>query len=254
MHFRRHLSFVTSLVLLAGLAWFVARDVLTPNFPSIPDFLAADLPDECRQVMLVLSPQATSINARVWLLERAHPTAPWRPHRGPIVATLGRKGLAWGKGDHTSPTPSDLQVKYEGDGCSPAGIFRIPFAFGLPPSRDAAWIKLPYTHLTQDIIGVDDPKSRYYNQVLDARTVERDWDSDERMNRHQRVYRWGAFIGHNPNAVPNGGSCIFLHLWPGPGRPTSGCTAMSGDDIVTVLQWLDPSREPRLVQGLETWR
>ena len=167
--------------------------------------------------------------------------------------TLGRNGLAWGVGEHSSPPPADFPIKREGDGCSPAGIFRIPFAFGIPPSTDASWIKLPYTHLTQDIIGIDDPKSQHYNQVLNARAVERDWDSDERMNRHQKVYRWGAFIAHNPDAIPGGGSCIFLHLWPGPGRSTAGCTAMSEKDLIQTLQWLDPSQNPRLIQALGAW-
>lgn len=253
MQTRRQLSFAASLLLVVGLAWLVSRDVLNPESPPIPRFLAADLPSDCCQVLLVLSPNAPSIHAHAWMLERARTSDAWRPLRGPLLVTLGRNGLAWGVGEHSSPPPTDFPIKREGDGCSPAGIFRIPFAFGIPPSTDASWIKLPYTHLTQDIIGIDDPKSQYYNQVLNARTVERDWDSDERMNRHQKVYRWGAFIAHNPEATPGGGSCIFLHLWPGPGRSTAGCTAMSENDLVQILQWLDPSRNPRLIQALESW-
>lgn len=253
MQTRRQLSFAASLLLLVALAWMVSRDVLNPESTLIPRFLAADLPSDCRQVLLVLSSNTPSIHANAWMLERAQTSDAWRPLRGPFLVTLGRNGLAWGVGEHSSPPPTDFPIKREGDGCSPAGIFRIPFAFGIPPSTDASWIKLPYTHLTQDIIGIDDPKSQYYNQVLNARTVERDWDSDERMNRHQKVYRWGAFIAHNPDAIPGGGSCIFLHLWPGPGRSTAGCTAMSEKDLIQTLQWLDPSQNPRLIQALGAW-
>lgn len=220
--------------------------------PRIPPFLASDLPDGCSQVMLVRSPHESSVNAELWLLERGFMNM-WHVVNGPIPVTLGRSGLAWGSGEHTAPPPEGFRIKREGDGCSPAGIFRIPFAFGIPSAGEADWLRLPYIHLTQDIIGVDDPKSRHYNQVLDATTVERDWDSDERMNRHTRVYRWGAFIAHNPDAIPHGGSCIFLHLWPGPGRATAGCTAMSEENIVHVLGWLDPAKEPRLVQVLDSW-
>jgi L,D-peptidoglycan transpeptidase YkuD (ErfK/YbiS/YcfS/YnhG family) len=134
-----------------------------------------------------------------------------------------------------------------------AGVFRIPFAFGLASAADAAWLRLPYTPLTPTIIGVDDPKSRYYNQVVDNTKVQRDWDSNEAMMRHDGLYRWGAFIAHNPHGTPGLGSCIFLHLWPGPGKSTAGCTGMSEADLKTVLAWLDPAKEPRIVQGLETW-
>ena len=221
---------------ISGILWHSLHEA----GPQIPQCFADDLPDECRQVILVLSPHETSIETQLWLMERA-PDDRWRA------------GLAWGVGEHRASPPEGFRIKREGDGCSPAGIFRLPFAFGIPPDEEATWLRLPYIHLTQDIIGVDDPKSRHYNQVLDATTVERDWDSDERMNRHRKVYRWGAFIAHNPDSVPGLGSCIFLHLWPGPGRSTAGCTAMSGDDIVRVLGWLDPALEPRIVQALGSW-
>ena len=45
-----------------------------------------------------------------------------------------------------------------------------------------------------------------------------------------------------------GGSCIFLHIWKGPGATTSGCTAMKAADVATIVRWLDAAKEPRLVQ------
>jgi L,D-peptidoglycan transpeptidase YkuD (ErfK/YbiS/YcfS/YnhG family) len=173
--------------------------------------------------------------------------------RGPLDVTLGRKGLAWGQGEHRSNAPPGFPLKREGDGCSPAGVFRIPFAFGLVNEAEAARLRLPYLKLTQDIIGVDDPNSRFYNQVVNATEVRRDWESNEAMSRHTKLYRWGAFIDQNPGRIPGGGSCIFLHLWPGPGRSTAGCTAMAERDLKEVLEWLDPAKEPRLVQTLTAW-
>ena len=167
--------------------------------------------------------------------------------------TLGHQGLAWGKGEHAAPPPTGFRIKHEGDKCSPAGLFRIPMAFGLAGAQDAAWLKLPYTPLTPSIVGVDDPKSRFYNQIVDNAKVERDWDSNEPMARHTHAYRWGAFIAHNPEGIPGVGSCIFLHLWGGPESGTAGCTAMSEENLKQVLGWLDPVKEPRLVQGIEGW-
>ena len=247
---KQRLIVILALIAIAVVG-FAVRLVLWP-VPRIPSVFAAALPSACQQVMLVLSPKAESVPARLWLLERDG-SGGWRAFGGPISVTLGQNGLAWGEGEHTTAAPDGFRIKHEGDRCSPAGVFRIPFAFGLAGADDASWLRLPYTPLTPTIIGVDDPKSRYYNQVVDNTKVERDWDSNEAMMRHDGLYRWGAFIAHNPRGTPGLGSCIFLHLWPGPGRSTAGCTGMSGDDIKTVLAWLDPAKEPRIVQALEHW-
>lgn len=235
----------------AALAWWLLRPT-TGSVPRIPINLAPSLPAACQQVVLVLAPDDHSPNGRLWRLERS-PGKDWQPVGVFIPITWGHQGLAWGKGEHTAPPPAGFRIKHEGDKCSPAGVFRIPFAFGLAPASEASWLKLPYTPLTPSIVGVDDPKSSHYNQIVDNTQVPIDWDSNEPMSRHQVLYRWGAFIANNPSGVPGQGSCIFFHLWPGPGLGTSGCTAMAEEDLKTLLGWLDPAKEPRLVQGVEGW-
>lgn len=62
-------------------------------------------------------------------------------------------------------------------------------------------------------------------------------------------YKLGIFIAHNTApAVPGAGSCVFMHIWKAPGRPTSGCTAMNMGDLELLLGWLDPRAGPVLVQ------
>jgi L,D-peptidoglycan transpeptidase YkuD (ErfK/YbiS/YcfS/YnhG family) len=189
----------------------------------------------------------------MWLLERGSSDDEWRAVAGPISVSLGRSGLAWGEGEHAMALPSGFPIKHEGDGCSPAGVFRIPFAFGYAAASEAGTVKIPYVPVTETLSGVDDVNSKFYNQVVDAATVTKDWESNETMLRPDGLYRWGAFIAHNPRSESGRGSCIFFHLWSGPGRPTAGCTAMEETDIVALLSWLDPVKEPRLVQGLESW-
>ena len=245
---RRHAILIVALAAVG-----VAMVSLWPWGPRIPALLAESLPAACRQIVLVLAPHENSVQARLWLLERAETGGHWAVAAGPVPVTLGHNGLAWGAGEHRAEIPAGFRVKVEGDLCSPAGVFRIPFAFGTAPADGAGWLRLPYTPLTADIVGVDDPKSRYYNRIVNRAEVAPDWDSDEDMIRHGRLYEWGAFIGHNPDRVPGAGSCIFFHLWSAPGEGTAGCTAMSAEDLRTVLGWIDPAREPRLVQGLEGW-
>lgn len=211
----------------------------------IPALFASDLPAACQQVLLVSSPHAASISAELHLLERdGHE---WKSVGQGIPVSLGRHGLAWGLGEHTTSAPLGFRLKQEGDGCAPAGIFRLPFAFGDAPTVP---FKLPYIPITETLLAVDDPQSRFYNQVIDSSQVGKDWASTEFMQREDNLYRWGVAVAHNPQNQPGAGSCIFIHLWRGPGRPTAGCTAMSEENILHVLSWLDPAKEPRLVQGV----
>jgi L,D-peptidoglycan transpeptidase YkuD (ErfK/YbiS/YcfS/YnhG family) len=159
--------------------------------------------------------------------------------------------MAWGIGEHTAAKPADAREKREGDKCSPGGLFRLPFAFGL--AQEEPNVKLPYIYLSESIAGVDDVNSKFYNQVVDSKTVAKDWRSEEAMRRCGPLYAWGAFIAHNPQAVPYLGSCLFLHVWPGPGRGTAGCTAMSASDMQQVIYWLDPIKNPRLMQWAQGW-
>lgn len=240
------------LLTISIVIWHSTRPKPAPT-PEIPTLLAPAVPNTCHQVVLVLSPEAKSIPARLWLLERSSPTDEWHATSGPIPVTLGRNGLAWGEGEHTMPAPEGFPIKQEGDGCSPAGVFQIPFAFGYAPANEATKIRLRYVPVTDTLAGVDDVNSKYYNQVIDASTVTKDWQSNETMLRPDGLYRWGAFIAHNPRNESGRGSCIFFHLWTGPTGPTAGCTAMTEENVVALLSWLDPAKEPRLVQGLESW-
>lgn len=222
-----------------GIRWWNDRH------PELPMDLISQLPANCRQVVLVISPNASSASARLWRLERTDGGS-WHAVSGSIPVTLGRNGLGEGLGEHRVMQTRDLPMKREGDGRSPAGIFRLPFAFGYDDS--VSGLRMRYVRCTDTLAGVDDVKSKYYNQVVDAAAVTKDWDNAEVMRRQDGLYRLGAFVAHNPESAPGAGSCIFLHLWRGPEEPTAGCTAMSDENLQSLLAWLDPAAEPRLVQ------
>jgi zinc D-Ala-D-Ala dipeptidase len=162
---------------------------------------------------------------------------------------VGRSGLGWGWGLTIPPASSDPQ-KREGDGRSPAGIFRLTYAFGYAAPDEVREIKLPYIRCTDSVECVDDTNSAYYNIIKDRRTAEKvDWKSSEKMRMSDDEYKLGVFIAHNTLPVQSGaGSCVFMHIWKEPGHPTSGCTAMSEGGIESLLGWLDPRSLPVLVQ------
>ncbi|RYD38293.1 MAG: hypothetical protein EOP86_01255 [Verrucomicrobiaceae bacterium] len=226
----------------------------------IPPAMAAVLPPECRQVVLVLAHNRDRPSARVWLLERTGARArmpwgyndKWKIKAGPLEAVIGRNGAAWGEGQPRLVNPGGFPDKVEGDGRSPAGVFALPWAFGVKPAAEMTGLKLPWRECTETLRGVYDVKSRYYNQVVDEAVIpRRDWSSAEIMRRADGLYDEGVAIAHNPANRPGAGSCIFLHIRQGPGVGTSGCTALSREDMRLILRWLDPAESPRLVLDVE---
>lgn len=222
--------------------------LLACSWPLAPGWAATGDLDESRQCVVVLADNWTSTTGVMHAFERDTATAVWKA-RGPRVAVvLGKNGLGQGLGF----VPLDFKgapKKREGDNRAPAGIFHLSYAFGYAPMYDALWINLPYMQLSKRIEGIDDPKSRYYNRLVDRAGVATvDWRSSEKMRRDDVRYKWGVFVDHNPAAIPGAGSCIFMHIWLNSATLTVGCSAMPEADLVRLLRWLDRSREPILVQ------
>ncbi len=200
-----------------------------------------------RQAVVVLTEGWAAVPGTLQRYERSA-AGPWRRVGEPIPVVVGRAGLGWGIGLHGGPPAGAAPVKHEGDGRSPAGVFRIGSAFGYEAPDPAT--RLPYIPVTSNWQCVDDSASVHYNEVLDVRGVPVDWSSHEEMRRRDDAYRLGAIVEHNwaGQRQRAGGSCIFLHIWSGPRSSTVGCTAMAPTDIQTLLAWLDPASDPVLVQ------
>ena len=209
---------------------------------------------EARQILVVVTPGFDSVDGRLQRYERSKANASWKPVGGSIAIVVGKRGLAWGRGLASAPT-NGQPIKQEGDGRSPAGIFRLGKAFGYAPVA-LAGSRLTYVTLTPSMECVDDTRSQHYNRIVDRSQLSADWNSSEHMRDTGESYRWGIVVDHNgiaessssPKIVAGAGSCIFLHIWKGPGHGTAGCTAMAADDIETLLRWLDPADNPALVQ------
>jgi len=168
----------------------------------------------------------------------------WRPDGTPWSGVLGHAGAAWGRGLHGDGAPAGHAgpVKAEGDGRSPAGAFGLRGAYGYAAASPGG--ALPYTPVDASWHCVDDPASRQYGRIVDARTVAMDWSSSEPMRRSDALYTWVVDIAHNPGAVRGGGSCIFFHVWHGPKAGTAGCTAMPRPAIERLIAALDPADRP----------
>jgi hypothetical protein len=210
------------------------------------------------QMIVVTVPDWNTIDGQLQRFERASTHDAWQSAGEPIAVVVGKNGMGWGFGvitvnDPRIRTASD-PVKKEGDNKSPAGVFDLGTAFG-DAEQPLQGSKLPYLSLTASVECVDDVSSRYYNRVVDRTAVNPDWNSSEHMRNVGDPYRWGIVVDNNSTVatnadhpVPGGGSCVFLHIWRGSGRPTAGCTAMAQPNLESLLLWLDPARHPLLVQ------
>jgi D-alanyl-D-alanine dipeptidase len=214
---------------------------------------ASPVPSDCRQLVVVTTKSWTSVEAELRCFQRDK-GGKWHQHGNLIEAVVGHNGLRLAseiKG--AAKLEPDRPLKEEGDGCSPAGVLGLPYAFGYAPAEEARWIKLPYVQCTNTFECVDDGHSIYYNQVIDSRfAAKHDWKSSEQMLRKDVLYRWGVFVDHNPKKERGGGSCIFLHIWSGAHKGTTGCSAMDEIDLKRLIGWLDPTAKPLLVQFPES--
>ena len=231
---------VRSLALALMLAW--------ASFVSGGQPKPADDPLKgSRQALLVLTDGWDAVDGTMHRFERSSADGPWQPVGPAVPVVVGRSGLAWGRGVASVQRPGP--VKREGDGKSPAGVFRLSTAFGQAQDKPSGW-QFPYRYLANEVECVDDVQSASYNRLTTRRSAARaDWSSSEKMWQ-EPLYKWGVVVDHNtsPQVQPAGGSCIFLHIWRGPGRGTAGCTAMEESALTATIAWLAPNLAPLLVQ------
>jgi len=201
------------------------------------------------ELIVVTTSDWNAVDGTLQRYQRPNPKKKWAPVGESVKIVVGTNGLGWGSGILPAGLngPSD-PVKKEGDGKAPAGIFELSRAFGYATQEQPGW-KMPYVSLTPSVECVDDTSSKFYNRVLARESVSPDWNSSEHMLRSDELYRWGIIVDHNSNPPQaGGGSCIFMHIWRGPGQGTVGCTAMPREQLESILGWLDPTNTPLLVQ------
>ena len=169
----------------------------------------------------------------------------WHKVGKAIEVKLGRNGLGWGIGLHSTPKDAKI-IKKEGDGKAPAGIFSLKQAFGYAPFN----VDYPYKVYKETDHCVDDVNSKLYNKIVDSTKVEVDYKSKEHMKFPKDYYKYGIVVNHNHidevGAKKGAGSCIFIHIKK---VPTAGCTVMNESEMKELLKWLDVKKHPLLVQG-----
>lgn len=126
--------------------------------------------------------------------------------------------------------------KKEGDGKTPIGEFELGLILGTH-SNVKNINGLEYIQITKDMYWVDDPKSKYYNQLVNIKNVKKDWNSAEHLIEYQVQYEYLIEIKTNPNCIPGKGSAIFLHCLNN--GSTAGCVAVNKETMKKIIENID---------------
>ena len=201
------------------------------------------------QLLLVTAPGWDSARGELVRFARSGPGQRFERVGTPLPVWLGRRGLAWRSDTGAPEPPTPGPRKREGDGRSPAGILALGEMWGYAAAPPAG-VRLPYHQAGSADRCVDDPQAKQYNRLVPAPAAgPPPWRSAEELRMPTDHYKYLAVVRYNMDTpLPGAGSCIFLHVAPAPQGPTAGCTALREDDLLTVLRWLDPAKQPLMVQ------
>lgn len=130
---------------------------------------------------------------------------------------------------------------YEGDYCTPKGMYPLGFAFGTQYLDN---LLVEYRLINDNCYWVDDSESALYNQWVESSNVT--WNSAEHMADYPAAYKYGIVINYNMNPVVKyKGSAIFLHCMSG--SYTAGCVAVPEEDMLYILKHIDSGKNPCII-------
>jgi L,D-peptidoglycan transpeptidase YkuD (ErfK/YbiS/YcfS/YnhG family) len=140
-----------------------------------------------------------------------------------VPVTLGRSGI--------------LANKREGDGGTPAGIFRPVRLWWRADRLRRPRTLLPVRPIRPDDAWSEDPADRRYNRPLRMEPGV----AGDRLWRDDRLYDLIVEIDHNTRPrVAGRGSAVFLHVARPDRGPTAGCIAADAASLLRLLARMGP--------------
>jgi len=125
--------------------------------------------------------------------------------------------------------------KREGDGCTPAGDWRLRSVFFRADRLDRPLTSLPCRPITRRQGWCDDADHPAYNTLVELPFAA----SHETFWRQDGAYDVIVVMGYNDDpVVPHRGSAIFFHCLAEGQTETAGCVAIHRDDMLQILAML----------------
>jgi L,D-peptidoglycan transpeptidase YkuD (ErfK/YbiS/YcfS/YnhG family) len=189
---------------------------------------------DARQIITVtaLSRSSTDGTLQAW----RKVSGGWRPVGPAVHAWLGSDGLSRHPSESRSATP--------------IGSFTLTQAFGRDADPGTA---LPYTRTTPADWWISQPGPLYNTrQHCSSGCPFAQGDPNEHLYYETPYYDYAVVIDYNTRNAPGGvvqgaGSAFFLHVTVD--EPTQGCVSIARDQLVRLLDWLEPARHPRILIG-----
>ena len=208
-----------------GRTGYVSSDYVQASATASPKLVVDSFKTlgNAQQVILVTADNYDTKSAKIQTFEKVD--GKWKQVLT-ANGVLGQKGFALSK--------------KEGDMESPTGKYTIGTAFG---RYENPGTKLPYRKITANDVWVDDSKSSLYN-TWQQKPANGRWTSAENMDIP--AYDYGFVINYNESRTPGKGSAIFFHVGT---NYTAGCTATSKEQVVSILKWLNPEKNPVIIQS-----
>jgi L,D-peptidoglycan transpeptidase YkuD (ErfK/YbiS/YcfS/YnhG family) len=168
--------------------------------------------------------QARSVRRHTLSLIRVR-TRPAQPTRGVLLAgplavpvVLGRGGIR--------------ANKYEGDGATPRGRFRLVRLWWRADRHPRPRTLLPARRITPDLAWCEDTTDRRYNRPFRRPAA----DGGDRLWREDTLYDFVIEIDHNTRPrVAGRGSAVFVHVARPNRGPTAGCVALDAPELRRLL-------------------
>ena len=128
--------------------------------------------------------------------------------------------------------------KFEGDGATPRGRFRLVRLWWRADRRPRPATLLPIRRITPDLAWCEDTGDRRYNRPIRRSANE----PGDRLWREDHLYDLVIEIDHNTRPrVAGRGSAVFVHLARPNRAPTAGCVALNAPELRRLLRALGPS-------------
>ncbi len=127
--------------------------------------------------------------------------------------------------------------KYEGDGATPRGHFRLVRLWWRADRHPRPRTFLPVQRITRNLSWCEDTADRRYNRPFQRSANE----PGDRLWREDHLYDFIIELDHNTRPRVTGrGSAVFVHVARPERSPTAGCVALDVRDLQRLLAGLGP--------------
>lgn len=174
------------------------------------------------QVVVVTSPSMNSTDATLTAYQKSGNS--WNAVLS-ASALIGQNGMQYDN------------ARVQNTNTTPSGVYGIPFAFG--------WASNPGTRLAYRVADSNSYWDENSGSPTYNRWVEGNPGGENEQLAAQPLYKYALALDFNWNQTPGKGAGIFIHIKPH--YYTGGCVGIAESELVQLMQWLDPSANPKVL-------